>query len=85
MTPEEKPDSIVELYEWSENHISADLSIDDCVRLIMWVSDKLDNHGKETYNQAIRDAAENVTLYSKGGVDVGHLLNKDSILKLLKP
>jgi len=45
---------------------------------------RFEQAAKKVWNEAIEAAAKNATLYSSGGVDFSHLLNKNSILKLKK-
>lgn len=40
MDRETKIDCSVELYEWSENNLQTDLTLDDCVRIVMWCEGK---------------------------------------------
>ena len=53
----------------------------------------MEEYGKQQYNQAIKDAAENATAINDEWFDYGYqewrygdpIIDKDSILKLLKP
>jgi len=59
MEKTDKADLAVELYEWSENHLQTDITLDDCVRITIWLemsslmSKKLDKFNSKRCNNTV--------------------------------